>query len=84
VKGHGPGQEVLQFGKKNVAISKIEPNGHYAIRLIFDDEHDSGIYSWSYLYQLGKNKGSNWDGYLATLQEAGKSRDPETQVLRLL
>lgn len=82
VKGHGPGQEVLQFGKKNVRISQLERNGNYAIRIIFDDDHDSGIYSWDYLLQLGQNQEAYWEAYLKKLHDAGKSRDPEEQVVK--
>ena len=63
VKGHGPGQEVLQLNKKKVAITGIEPQGNYAIKLIFSDGHDSGIYSWSYLKQLADNYDGNWTDY---------------------
>jgi DUF971 family protein len=82
VKGHGPGQEVLQFGKKNVRITQLERNGNYAIRIIFDDDHDSGIYSWDYLLQLGQNQEAYWEAYLQKLHDAGKSRDPEEQVVK--
>ena len=74
VKGHGPGQEVLQTGKENVAITAIEPVGHYAVRLVFDDGHDSGLYSWSYLHELGSNMESNWQHYLDRLTAAGYAR----------
>ena len=60
VKGHGPGQEVLQVGKENVQVTAIEPVGHYAVRLIFDDGHDTGLYTWQYLYELGKAQAANW------------------------
>lgn len=63
VKGHGPGQEVLQLNKENVAITGIEPQGNYAIKLIFSDGHDSGIYSWGYLKQLADNYDINWADY---------------------
>lgn len=63
VKGHGPGQEVLQLNKENVAITGIEPQGNYAIKLIFSDGHDSGIYSWSYLKELAENYDRNWADY---------------------
>ena len=75
VRGHGPGQEVLQAGKREVNISAIEPVGVYAVKLVFTDGHDTGIYSWDYLYDLGAKKDSNWKSYLARLQQAGKSRD---------
>lgn len=74
VKGHGPGQETLQTGKENVAITAIEPVGHYAVRLIFDDGHDSGLYTWAYLRELGDNMARNWQTYLDRLQTAGYAR----------
>lgn len=76
VRGHGPGQEVLQFGKREVGIAAIEPVGMYAVKLVFTDGHDTGIYSWDYLYDLGVRQESNWKSYLARLEQAGKSRDP--------
>ncbi len=78
VRGHGPGQEVLQVGKKDVEITAIEPVGTYAINLVFSDGHDSGIYSWSYLYDLGKNQAELWQRYLDRLAAAGASREPLT------
>ena len=77
VRGHGPGQEVLQVGKQNVNIARIEPIGGYAVRLIFSDGHNSGIYSWDVLYDLGQNQKTNWDSYLNDLAQAGQSRAPE-------
>ena len=74
VKGHGPGQEVLQTGKHDVQVTHIEPIGHYAIRLVFDDGHDSGLYSWKYLYELGRDQERNWRSYLDRLAAAGYSR----------
>jgi len=74
VKGHGPGQGVLQVGKENVRITVIEPIGHYAVRLIFDDGHDTGLYSWEYLYELGEQKTEKWQDYLDRLKEAGHKR----------
>jgi DUF971 family protein len=76
VRGHGPGQEVLQVGKRDVNISAIEPVGVYAVKLVFTDGHDTGIYSWDYLYDLGEKEPTNWKSYLARLAQAGKSRDP--------
>jgi len=76
VRGHGPGQEVLQVGKRDVGISAIEPVGNYAVKLVFTDGHDTGIYSWDYLYDLGAKQKPNWDSYLARLAQAGKSREP--------
>jgi DUF971 family protein len=83
VKGHGPGQETLQTGKQNVAISAIKPVGNYALQLVFDDGHDTGIYSWDYLYRLCLEQGPRWQNYLDRLAAAGVSRDPEVQVLKL-
>jgi DUF971 family protein len=76
VRGHGPGQEVLQVGKREVNVSAIEPVGVYAVKFVFSDGHDTGIYSWDYLYDLGAKQDSNWKSYLARLAQAGKSRDP--------
>ena len=75
VRGHGPGQEVLQAGKRDVNISAIEPVGVYAVKLVFTDGHDTGIYSWDYLYDLGARQEANWRSYLARLEQAGASRD---------
>jgi len=74
VRGHGPGQEVLQVGKEDVNITAIEAVGNYAIKLDFDDGHNTGIYSWETLYQLGDNKDALWKDYLARLEAAGKKR----------
>lgn len=76
VRGHAPGQQVLQTGKRNVQFKDIEPQGNYAIRIIFSDGHDSGIYTWDYLHHLGKNQATLWQSYLARLEAAGQSRDP--------
>jgi DUF971 family protein len=70
VKGHGPGQEVLVLGKQNVGIHAIEPVGHYAVKLVFDDGHDSGLYSWKYLRELGEKQAQNWARYQARVQAA--------------
>lgn len=75
VQGHGPGQEVLQTGKREVQISDVEVVGHYAIQPTFSDGHNSGIFSWSYLYELGSRQQEYWDRYLARLAEAGVDRD---------
>lgn len=83
VRGHGVGQEVLQHGKKDINILKMEPRGNYAIQLVFDDKHDSGIYDWGYLFDLGTNQESHWADYLERLHLAGKTRDPEVQAVRL-
>lgn len=74
VRGHGPGQEVLQIGKENVNIEHIDPVGNYAIALHFDDGHNSGIYSWETLYDLGENREKYWADYLRRLEEAGHKR----------
>lgn len=78
VQGHGPGQEVLQLGKQDVNIDRIEQVGNYAIQLFFDDNHDTGIYSWDTLYKLGQNHEALWQGYLDKLKAAGHER-PEPQ-----
>jgi len=70
VKGHGPGEEVLQLNKQDVAITGIEPQGHYAIKLIFSDGHDSGIYAWQYLYELGSQQEQKWAEYLQKVEES--------------
>ena len=75
VRGHGPGQETLQVGKRNVILKEIEPAGSYALKLIFDDGHDSGLYTWEYLHELGKNHDAMWQDYLAKLEAAGASRE---------
>ncbi len=71
VRGHGAGQETLQIGKQNVAITKVEPIGHYAVRLIFDDGHDTGLYTWAYLYELGREQAQKWQNYLDRLADLG-------------
>lgn len=75
VRGHGPGQEVLQVGKKNVEITDVQPVGNYAIQLVFSDGHDSGLYSWDYLHDLGVNQEALWTQYLERMNEAGASRE---------
>ncbi len=77
VRGHGPGQEVLQVGKRNVEIKEIEPVGVYAVKLAFSDGHDTGLYSWEYLHELGEKQESSWKSYLARMEQAGASRDPK-------
>jgi DUF971 family protein len=78
VQGHAPGQEVLQIGKQDVNIDRIEPIGHYAIKLVFDDNHDSGIYSWDYLYELGAGYADRWQDYLDRLEAEGHKRKPDS------
>ena len=75
VRGHGPGQEVLQTGKRSVEIRSLEPVGSYAVQPLFSDGHSTGIYSWDYLYELGENQEKLWRDYLAQLAKAGASRD---------
>ena len=81
VRGHGPGQETLQTGKSSVSISALNPVGHYAVQITFDDGHDSGLYSWQYLRELAEEQDRYWQQYLRQLSAEGKSRDPEVQVL---
>jgi DUF971 family protein len=76
VRGHGPGQEVLQAGKRDVEILSLEPSGSYAVQPTFSDGHSTGIYSWDYLYWLGKNRETLWREYLERLEQAGASREP--------
>lgn len=75
VRGHGPGQETLQTGKRNIDVSDIEPVGNYAIRPFFSDGHDSGLFSWDYLYWLGDNQPALWEDYLQRLEQAGHTRE---------
>jgi len=82
VKGHGPGQETLVHSKIDVGISNIKATGNYGITIIFDDKHDSGIYSWSYLSELSKNKKQLWEAYLEKLKKENKNRDPHTTVVQ--
>lgn len=76
VRGHGPGQGVLQTGKEAVGIAAIEPVGNYAVKLVFDDGHATGLYTWDYLYKLGHQFEHNWQVYLEALAEAGYQRTP--------
>jgi DUF971 family protein len=71
VRGHGPGQETLQLGKHNVGVRAVEPVGNYAIKLVFDDGHDTGLYSWPYLRELGSQREEKWQHYLTRLKELG-------------
>ncbi|HMN82577.1 MAG TPA: DUF971 domain-containing protein [Burkholderiaceae bacterium] len=77
VRGHGPGQETLQVGKRLVDVTAVEPVGNYGLQPTFSDGHATGIYSWDYLYRLGRDQQRLWDDYLARLAAAGASRDPE-------
>jgi DUF971 family protein len=74
IRGHGPGEGILQTGKESVAIASVEPVGNYALRLVFDDGHSTGLYSWKLLYQLGRDRDTNWKRYLTRLAEAGVTR----------
>ncbi|MHA6492197.1 gamma-butyrobetaine hydroxylase family protein [Pseudomonas borbori] len=82
VQGHG--KPVLQSGKLHVGLQRIEPAGNYALKLCFDDGHDSGLFSWDYLYRLASDQQQLWDDYLATLAAAGKSRDPDESAVKLM
>ncbi len=79
VRGHGPGQEVLQLGKEQVNITAIDPVGSYAVRLHFDDGHNSGLYSWDLLYALGAKQPEKWQDYLERLRQAGYNRGAGSQ-----
>jgi DUF971 family protein len=76
VQGHGPGQRVTVHGRRHVGIMKVEPVGHYAVRLVFDDLHDTGLYAWDYLHALGVEREERWAAYEHALAEKGLSRDP--------
>jgi DUF971 family protein len=76
VQGHGPGQDVLQIAKENVAVLRVEPVGQYAVRLVFDDGHDTGLYTWQYLRELGAEFDAKWARYLARLDGIGYVRKP--------
>ena len=84
VRGHGQGQEVLQTGKLNVKINQVEPIGHYAIRLHFDDDHNTGIFSWEYLRELTMNQSSLWDEYLHKLKAANARREPQVSGVQIV
>ena len=82
VRGHGPGQETLQVGKKEVEINSAEPVGTYAMQLTFSDGHNTGIYSWEYLQSMGKNQEKMWDEYLQRMEAAGAKREPAPNILK--
>ena len=82
VQGHG--NPVLQYGKQHVALTGLEPAGNYALKLVFDDGHDSGLYSWDYLHQLATHQDELWQDYLQRLNAAGRSRDPDESAVRLM
>jgi DUF971 family protein len=82
VQGHG--KPILQYGKLNVALTHIQPAGNYALKLTFDDGHDSGLFTWDYLYRLATQQTEIWQDYLDKLSAAGQSRDPSESVVRLM
>lgn len=82
VQGHG--NPILQYGKINVALTDVQPAGNYALKLTFDDGHDSGIFTWNYLHELASQHTSLWQKYLAQLRAAGRSRDPDESVVRIM
>lgn len=82
VQGHG--KPILQTGKLHVGLSSLEPAGNYALKLCFDDGHDSGLFTWDYLFELATRQDSLWADYLAALAAAGQSRDPNESVVRLM
>jgi len=84
VRGHGGQGGKLPFGKEAVCIKQIHRTGHYALQFEFDDGHDSGIYTWAYLWQLAKEKEQRWRNYLQELRAQGHTRDPGVQVVRLI
>lgn len=81
VQGHG--NPVLQYGKQHVRLQAVEPAGRYALKLVFDDGHDSGLYTWDYLRDLSAEQQRYWQEYMQALEAAGKSRDPDVQAIRL-
>ena len=83
VRGHGPGQETLQLGKHEVLVRAVDPIGNYAVRLVFDDGHDTGLYTWGYLYELGVTRAAKWQQYLDRLQKLGipyPTQVPDRQI----
>ena len=80
VQGHGPGQETLQTGKRGVGIVALEPIGNYAVKPVFSDGHDTGIYTWAYLYELGADQAGHWSRYEKRLADAGRGRDDAMPV----
>ncbi|MBB3061675.1 gamma-butyrobetaine hydroxylase-like domain-containing protein [Microbulbifer rhizosphaerae] len=84
VRGHGASEPLLVSGKMHVGIESVETAGRYALKIVFDDGHDSGIYTWEYLRELGENYAVNWDAYLQRLQQAGKGRDPDESPVKFI
>mgnify|MGYP002632839297 CR=1 FL=1 len=83
VRGHGQGQETLQYGKRDIKITSLIKAGNYALQIEFSDGHDSGIFSWDYLYELGENQQTLWPAYLKKLHDAKLSRDSDSQVIKI-
>ena len=84
VRGHSPDQAVLQVGKSKVKLVGLEGVGHYAVKLEFDDGHDSGLYTWNYLHDLSVNEQKHWDAYLQKLDSSKQSRDPHTSIVQFV
>lgn len=84
VRGHGASAPVLVSGKLHVGIDSVEPAGRYALKIVFDDGHDSGIYTWEYLLELAQNREANWQNYLERLSRAGRGRDPDESAVKIL
>ena len=84
VRGHGVGEAILQTGKINLRAKDVEPVGNYGLKFIFEDGHDSGIYTWEYLRELCEHQEQNWAEYLQQLNDAGASRDPDVSVVRFV
>ena len=84
MQGHGPGQEILQTGKREVTVVELEPIGNYAVKPVFSDGHESGIFSWDYLYHLGAEQNRLWDDYQRRLEAAGVDRDAPMQLVQVL
>ncbi|MES2822310.1 MAG: DUF971 domain-containing protein [Pseudomonadota bacterium] len=84
VMGHGPNQAILQIEKKDVRMQKIERAGNYALKIFFDDGHDSGIFTWNYLYEIGSQQESLWSAYLEALEQAGKSREKDISIVKFM
>ena len=82
VRGHGPGQETLQVGKKEIELTAAEPVGTYALQLVFSDGHETGIYSWEYLHSMGVKQEKMWDEYLQRMEAAGAKREPSFNILK--
>lgn len=84
VRGHGKEQALLQAGKKHVCLLDVSITGNYALKLVFDDGHDSGLYTWAYLHEMSLNQSVLWQDYLNQLHQAGMSRDPDESIIKLI